>query len=232
MSWFKTYTKSSIGKKQVMAVTGLAWAGFAVTHLLGNIPLAFGAKEIFNAYAKGLSDLGPLLYIAELGLIVILVLHMFLAFKTRMENKAARPIAYAVSARKGVKGIASFTMPYTGMAIFFFLILHIVTFKYGSYYCVGIESAMDPKACSDGVARDLYRTVAEEFSKFWYSAIYIVAMLTFGLHVSHGVGSALQTFGLNHPRYNSLVTKLSTGYGVFIAGGNILIVIAVMVRGV
>ena len=231
MSWFKTYTKSSIGKKQVMAVTGLAWAGFAVTHLLGNIPLAIGAKDAFNAYAKGLSDLGPLLYIAELGLLGILVLHIYLAFKTRMENKAARPIAYAVNARKGEKGLASFTMPYTGMAIFAFLILHIVTFKYGSYYCVGMENAMDPSLCPEGVARDLYRTVVEEFSKFWYSAIYIVAMITFGLHVGHGVGSAVQTFGLSHPRYNSLVSKISIGYGFLVGGGNILIVLAVMVRG-
>ncbi len=224
MSWIKTYTKSSIGKKQLMAVSGLAWAGFVFGHFVGNTPLLLGesAAPAFNKYANFLTSLGGALYAVEAILMVLLLSHMVLAIKTRMENKKARPIGYLVNAKRGDRGIASFTMPYTGLIILIFLIVHIATFKYGPYY----------ETTYDGVVmRDLYKTVAEWYGQWYYALFYLVSMIALGLHLGHGFGSALQTFGLNHPRYNALINKASIGYALLIGGGNAIITIVMFVRG-
>ena len=223
MSWFSTYIKSSIGKKQLMAVSGLAWAGFALAHLIGNTPLLFGQAEAFNKYANFLTGLGGLLYAAEAVLTILLLMHLVLAFKTRKENKKARPFPYDnPGAKVGNRSLASFTMPYTGIVIFIFLIVHILTFKYGAYHEVTYDGE---------TMRNLYKTVADSFANPIYSLFYVFCMAAFGLHVGHGVGSGLQTFGLNHPRYNGTIAKVSTGYAYFVGGGNILITVVMFIKG-
>ncbi len=227
MSWIKSYTQSSIGKKQLMAVSGLAWAGFVLGHFIGNTPLLFGeAKaEAFNKYAHFLASLGGALYVVEVILLLLLCMHFVLAFKTRIENKKARPIGYLVNANSGDRGFASFHMPITGVLILIFIIVHLITFKWGK----GFETVM---VTYDGVEmRDLYACVAYWFSQAWYAVFYLVVMVALGLHLGHGVGSALQTFGLNHPRYNGLIKKVSVCYAILIGGGNAVITIAMFIRG-
>jgi len=224
MSWIKTYLTSSIGKKQLMAVTGLAWAGFVFGHFIGNTPLLFGEAqaESFNKYANFLTSLGGILYVVEAILTILLLTHVVFAMKTRRENKKARPIGYLVSAKRGKRSFASFTMPYTGMIIFIFIVVHIVTFKYGPYY----------ETSYDGVVmRDLYKTVAEWYALWYYALFYFVAMIALGIHLGHGFGSALQTFGLNHPRFNGLISKVSIGYALIIGGGNAIITLIMFIRG-
>jgi succinate dehydrogenase / fumarate reductase cytochrome b subunit len=220
MSWFKTYFNSTIGKKQIMAVTGLGWALFLLGHLVGN--LAIFNADAFNKYAHLLTSNKPLLYTAEAGLIILLALHVYLAFSLRSINSAARPSRYVVDARKGERGWASFNMILTGILILVFLVIHIATFKYGAYYYTTV----------DGVEmRDLHRLVLEEFAKPWYSGFYVVVMFVLSLHVGHGVGSAFQTFGFNGPRYKSMVQKISIGYAVLIGVGFALIAIYGFIKG-
>lgn len=221
MSWFTKYTSSSVGKKQLMALTGLMLAGFLLGHVSGNIPLLFGNADAFNKYAFFLESQKPLLYFVELGLIGVFLVHMYLAFKTRSENKAARVSGYAVEARKGKKGFMAFTMIPSGIAILAFTIMHVMTFKYG----VGGETKM---ITLDGVEMlDLYSRVSVFLQTPAFAITYIIAMLALAMHLGHAITSALQTLGMNHPRYNSLFSFAGTAYTVFVAGLNIAIVIAV-----
>lgn len=223
MSWIKDYTSSSIGKKQIMAKTGLALSLFLLVHLLGQLPLLTQDSDAFNKYAHLLTSNKVIYYGSEVALSLIAFIHIFLAIKTKSENKAARPIAYSVNARKGSKGIASFTMVPTGILIACFLILHIMTFRNGAHYPVVI----------DGVEmRDIYRLVVEEFAKPWYSAIYIAAMAVIALHLRHGIASVFQTLGLSHPKYNDKFDKIALAYALLIGVANAGIVITVMVRGI
>ena len=203
-----------------MAVTGLCLCGFLAGHFLGNTPLLFGHKDAFNNYAYFLqtgflTGHKSIIWAVELGLLGIFMLHMFLAFSTKIENNAARPIGYAVNVQKGKKGLGTFTMIWTGIIIGLFMVMHIVTLKYGDVL-VGMNIGQTYAVSTNvngatpimGVAepvRDLYETCLQWFGYEWYSAIYVLAMTALGFHVSHGTSSAFQTLGLNHPRYNAFV---------------------------
>lgn len=203
------YFTSSIGKKQIMALTGFGLLGFTATHLAGNL-LLFAGSEGFNYYAHQLTS-NKFIYVAEAGLAGMFILHILLAVLLRIQNMHARPVKYYVKT-KTTRGetFASTTMPATGMIILVFLILHLINFKYGSYY----ETTVDGET-----VRDIYRTVIEYFASPIYVAWYVFAMCTLGLHTSHGVKSAFQTWGANHPKYNQLVEAASLIYGIVVAVG-------------
>ena len=223
IEWVGKYLSSSIGKKQLMAVTGLFWCSFLVVHLLGNLPLLMGdaAKDGFNLYTKMLTSSKVVLYGAETLLVVMFLLHIALAIITNKQNKQARPVKYAVNAKKGDSKFVSFTMVYSGLFILAFMISHIVTIKFG-------ESG---KAVIDGVAmRDMYTTVIKAFASPLYTAWYGISMVILAFHLSHGVQSAFQTFGLNHPKYNWFIKNFSTIFAVIIGGGNLLIAVSLYVR--
>lgn len=201
------YFTSSIGKKQIMALTGFGLLGFTFTHMAGNLLLFLGGDS-FNYYAHQLIS-NKFIYVAEAGLAGLFLLHIVLAILLRLQNMAARPVSYYVKTRT-TRGetFASMTMPATGMIILLFLIIHLINFKYGSYY----ETTIDGET-----VRDLYRTVVEYFANPVYVAWYVFAMLALGLHTSHGVKSAFQTWGANHPKYNQLVELASLLYGLTVA---------------
>jgi len=205
----QNYFMSSIGKKQIMALTGLGLLGFTATHLLGNVLIFFG-PDAFNLYGHTLTS-NPLLIVAELGLAGMFVLHLVLAALTVVENKRARPINYYVKTRTGRgETLASKTMPLTGFIILIFIILHLWNFKYGSNY----------ETTVDGVAmRDLFRTVVEYFASPLYVAWYVFAMFTLGFHTSHGFQSTFQSWGLRHPKYTPAIDMMSIAYGVVVAVG-------------
>ena len=203
------YVTSSIGKKQVMALTGLGLIGFTATHLLGNITLFVGA-DTFNFYAHTLTS-NKLIYVAEAGLLGMFVLHIVLAALTRVQNMAARPQKYAVKKATGLgETFASKTMPLTGIVLLLFVILHLLNFKFGTNYATTV----------DGVQmRDLYRTVIEYFANPYYVAWYVFAMCTLGLHTSHGFYSMFQSWGLDHPKYTPVIKASAVLYGIFVAAG-------------
>jgi len=177
----------SIVKKALMAVTGLLWFGFLITHVMGN-SLLFLGPERFNAYPKHLEDLlGPLLYVAEASLLILLLLHIYAAVRVTSENKTARPADYAKKREtKGQSTFASRTMIFGGLILAVFLVLHIRYFKLGGWetHPLGLY----------GVVTDLFRW------KRWV-LFYLVAMVALGLHLSHGLASGLQTLGVSKPAW-------------------------------
>ena len=216
-----------------MAVTGLLLVGFLTSHLAGNFLLfdSIGGKEKFNEYSHWLIN-HPLILPMELGLLALFLIHIVTALKVTFLSKAARPERYAVRNNLGESTFASRTMLHTGGIIFIFIILHLVTFKYGTNYEVlTIDDSVKAEAVKvvDGkklspVAsykpkRDLYRTVVEMFSKKWYSLVYVLCMIAMGIHLCHGIRSAFQTLGLNHPKYNCCIKKISCVLAIVFAVG-------------
>ena len=203
------YFISSIGKKQIMAVTGLGLIGFTVAHLLGNFLLFLG-PDAFNLYGHTLTS-NPLIYVAEAGLVAMFVTHLALAAVTTIQNRNARPVNYLVKRSTGRgETFASKTMGYTGVIIFIFLVLHLINFKYGAEYMTTV----------DGVEmRDLFRLLVEYFSNPLYVAWYCFAMVALGIHTSHGFQSSAQSWGLNHPKYTPIIKITGILYAVFVTVG-------------
>lgn len=197
-----TFLESSIGKKIMVAAAGLLLCGFLITHLLGNL-LMFVGGDAFNHYAEALES-NPLLPVAEIGLVVLFVLHIVLSARATLANRAARPEGYQVYKGKGARTPGSRTMAYTGTLILVFLIIHIATFKYD---VGGLKGT------------DLFAHVLGWFSNPFYAAFYVLAVGGVGLHLSHGVQSAFQTFGLNHTRYTPLIRKAGLAFAFLIFVG-------------
>lgn len=216
------YLRSSIGRKHLVAITGLLLCGFLVGHLTGNFLLLVGS-DAFNLYAHKLVSLGALLYVIEAGLTGVFVLHLYLAIRLNLENKKARG-KYEMKKWTGRgTNFMSATMPYTGLVLLAFIIIHLKSLKFGVYYSTVI----------DGVEmRDLYRTTMEYFRSPLNVAWYVVSMTCAALHTAHGFGSAFQSLGLNHPKYYRTVVLLSRGYGVLIGGGFAFLSVWAYMKGV
>lgn len=201
--------KSTIGSKTLVGITGLGLSGFVLAHMAGNLLILVDPK-MYNLYGHALVT-NPFIYLAEAGLIVLFVAHIVKALLLTLTNHLARPQKYAV-ASSGDKSTSAVTktMWVQGLVIFVFVILHLFTFKYGNYY----EVVYDGEA-----VRDLHRLVVEVFAQPGYLLGYIIALLALGFHLSHGVGSAFQTLGFNHPRYTPMIKKFSQAYAFIVAGG-------------
>ena len=202
------FLESSIGKKIMVAASGLLLCGFLVTHLLGNL-LMFVGGEAFNRYAEALEH-NPLLPVAEVGLVVLFLLHIVLAVRATLANRAARPEGYQVYNGKGARTAGSRTMALTGTLILAFIILHVATFKYD----IGGLKGQTP-----GLEESLFAHVLGWFANPWYAAFYVLAVGGVGLHLSHGAQSAIQTFGFNHPRYTPLLKKAGLAFAFLIFVG-------------
>lgn len=204
-----SYFSSSIGRKQILGLSGLALCGFLLTHLAGNL-LILKSQESFNTYAHTLTH-NPLIIPMELGLLGLFLLHIVLAMKLTWENRQAKETRYAVNTRSGRGAtIASRTMPYTGLLVLIFLILHLFAFRFGEKLFIthgGIEM------------RDLWTTTVTYFSSPLATGWYVIAQAFLGLHVSHGFASCFQSLGFRHPRYTPCIEWLSRIYGVLIFVG-------------
>lgn len=216
------YFRSSIGRKHLVAITGLLLCGFLVGHLTGNFLLLVGS-DAFNIYAHKLMSLGPLLYLIEAALTGIFLLHLYLAIKLNIENHKARG-KYTVKNRTG-RGTTfmSSTMPYTGFVLLLFIILHLMNLKFGSQYLTTV----------DGVEmRDLYKTTLEYFQSPVSVGWYIFSMICAALHTAHGFSSSFQSLGLNHPKYYPKIKIISYLYAVLVGGGFAFISVWAYLKGV
>lgn len=183
---------STLARKILLAVSGLVLALFVMGHLGGNL-LLFVSSEMFNSYSNHLVSLGPFLIFIELCLAGFFLIHFFTAIFTTWKNWRSRTNGYAVTESRGGPSrmtIASKTMIWSGLVIFAFLIFHIVTFKYGPGIEQGYVTTIDGQQ-----VRDLYRLVVESFRDTYYMLFYVVSMLFLGLHLSHGLWSAIQSLG-------------------------------------
>lgn len=216
------YFRSSIGRKQLVAITGLMLCGFLVSHLAGNI-LLLVSSDAFNLYAHKLVSMGPLLYVAEAGLAAAFLVHMGLAMKLNMENRQSSG-KYQIKTKTG-RGttFASQTMPLTGLILLVFLVLHLLNLKFGSYYETTIDGV---------VMRDLTKTTLEYFSSVGATAWYVFAMICAAIHTSHGFASAFQTMGWNHGKYFKNVKRLGYIYAIAVGGGFALVSIWCHLKGV
>ncbi len=179
---------SSLSKKYVMALTGLMLFGFVVAHLLGNLTIFLGADWL-NGYAEHLEELPIVLWPARVILLSALITHMAIAVRLTVENRKARPIGYAKGATVQAS-LASRTMLLSGLAIFFFIIFHLLHFTFGKIH---------PEFCHYLTAEgheDVYSMVILSFRDKWIALSYITALFFLSLHLSHGLSSFPQSLGL------------------------------------
>lgn len=201
MKWLIGALSSSIGKKQIMAVTGLGFSLFVLTHLLGNLTV-YSGKEAFLSYVEKLHSLGALVTLAELGLVVFAVLHIGLGLLLFVQNLQARPVRYAVKKRAGGRTIGSITAPYTGLLILVFIIVHLSKFRF-------VDKAMT----------DDFIILSDTFTQVGYVLFYVLGVIVVAFHVSHGFWSGFQTIGLNHPKYMPLIQRFGTLFSVVLGVG-------------
>ncbi len=206
---------SSIGKKVVMAVTGLILFGFVVGHMIGNLQVYLG-PEALNAYGAFLRHMvhGVGIWVARGTLLACVGLHIWAATSLTLTSWKARPVGYRQVVPEA-STYASRTMRWSGPLLALFIGYHLAHLTLG---------ATGP-AFKEG---DIYQNVIAGFSLWPISAFYIVAMLALGLHLFHGVWSLLQTLGLSHPRFDPLRKGLAALFTGLVVLGNISIPVSVL----
>lgn len=202
---------SSLGKKYLMALTGLFLCSFLVIHFLGNITLYTDPVQ-FNEYTRFMSS-NPIIRVMEIVLVAGFLTHIIDAIMLTRANKKAQPVKYAMDKKQS--SWYSRNMGLTGSVILVFLVLHLQSFWYGYKFgspAVAIDSAGLP-------IKDMYTMVVEAFGEFWYSGIYIVAVTLLGIHLNHGFQSAFQSVGLRHKKYTPTIKMLGTAFSILITLG-------------
>ncbi len=201
MNWLAGALGSSIGKKLMMALTGLGFCGFLAGHLAGNLTIYWG-KDAFNSYAEHLHSLEPLITLAELGVLFFALVHILTGATLFYQNLKARPVRYSVNKGAGGRTIGSRTMPYTGFILLSFIVLHLINFHF-----------------VDKTDTTIYQIVHGAFANPGYVAIYVFAMIAAAIHISHGFWSAFQTLGANHVKYMPFIKGVSIIFSLIIALG-------------
>lgn len=213
---------SSLGKKYVMAVTGIALFVFVIIHMAGNLQIYLG-REAINNYAAFLKAKPGLLWTARLGLLAIVIMHITAALQLVSANSDARPQKYD----KGKTVAASYaarTIFVSGLLIFAFIIYHLMHFTFG----VTNPEFMSLKDPIDPLHHDVYGMMVRGFSNPLVSGFYIVAMAFLYLHLSHGVSSSLQSLGIRNRSNVRAVHRTARIAALIIFLGNISIPIAVL----
>lgn len=220
MTWFGNFYRSAIGKKAVMAVTGLILFGWIFLHMVGNLKLYMGPEHL-NEYAHWLRALGTpampetmALWVTRILLLVCVVFHIHSAWALTVMNREARPVGYRE--RQYVKGTyAARTMRWGGVIILLFIIYHLLHLTTGD-------------AHRNFIKDDVYHNVVSGFQVWWTSAIYIIANLALGLHLYHGVWSMFSSVGVTHARFDNWRRTFATVFAVLITAANISFPLAVL----
>ena len=236
MSEFKQTFNSSLGKKLIMALTGLFLCTFLIVHLGGNL-LLFKHDDgfAFNVYANFLTHFPPIEVIAYLLYLSILV-HAIYALVLTIKNRKARPIGYAVQAKSDASW-SSKNMGLLGSILFLFLVIHMSDFWYRYKYTSSINYKEYRTDLSSGITqsveftptsadfensvqtvnnfeivrvKDLHARVQESFSQLWYVIFYVIAMVAVSFHLLHGFQSAFRTLGWVHRKYTPIVEFIGT----------------------
>jgi succinate dehydrogenase / fumarate reductase cytochrome b subunit len=204
---------TTVGKKFVMALTGIVLLGFVLVHMIGNLQLFAGPAKL-NAYAAFLHGHMKVLWTFRIIMLVAVLWHVLLATQLTLRNWANRPQKYKVVKYREAD-VASRTMIYGGIMLVAFVLYHIAQLTLGS-----VGPVFD--------AKNVYGNVVAGFQVWWISAFYIVGMVALGLHLYHGAWSMFQTLGLNHPLYNRLRRWFAVGFAVVVTAGNIAMPVAVL----
>jgi len=186
MSWFTQTVSSSLGKKYIMALTGLLLGGFLLVHAAGNSSIFLG-RSAFISYAEHLHALGFVLHIAELLLLAVFMVHVVTGVILFLQNLGARASRYEVAKSAGGRSWGSATMPYTGVIILTFIFIHLYNFHFTDH------------------SRSIADIVAAVLNNPLYTFLYCLGLGGLGMHVSHGFWSMFQSAGVNHPKYDCLI---------------------------
>jgi succinate dehydrogenase / fumarate reductase, cytochrome b subunit len=217
--------KSSLGKKYIMAVTGLVLFLFVIGHLAGNLQIFLG-PEALNRYGHFLQTNPELIWPARIVLLLMVFLHIWAAIKLSLENKAARPIGYQQYRSVG-SSYASRTMAMSGIIVFVFIVYHILHFTVQADFVnrtgQSFVTFTDPQQ-----RHDIFRMMVVGFSNYWVSGFYILGMALLSLHLSHGVSSMFQSIGWKNRAYGPCLDKLARAGAVLIFLGYTSIPLAVM----
>ena len=225
MSWFLNFYKSALGKKAVMALTGIILWGFVLAHMAGNLKYFLGPQAL-NHYAEWLREVGEpifphrgLLWVARAGLLLATVLHVHAALALTEINRRARPQDYAAGTKSLRASWAARTMRWSGAALLLFVVYHLMHFTFGN-------------AHQDFHPGDVYHNVVSAFRIGWVTLIYLVAMALLGMHLYHGLWSMFQSLGWNHPRFNSWRRAFAVAFALIVALGFMAVPVVVAVGGV
>ena len=234
MNPISSYLSSSIGRKWIVALTGLALFGFVVGHLVGNLQIFIGQESI-NRYGAFLQSTGELLWIVRIALLAMLVAHIVFTIKLRLENRAARGTPYAVTKRRATTFSARM-MTLSGLMVLCFIIFHLLHFT---------AQKIDPSYLTlhDAKGRhDVFRMMVNGFDGrnpnsprilsiplgYLSSAFYIVGVGLLAMHLNHGIGSLFQTLGLNSAKVRPLWEKGGVAFSWLIFLGYASIPVAVL----
>jgi len=193
MSWFTKSLTSSLGKKFIMAMTGFLLGSFLLVHAAGNTSILFG-RNAFISYSEHLHSLGFLIGVAEILLLALFLAHIITGFILFLENYRARASRYAVKKNAGGRTWGSVTMPYTGLVILGFIIIHLLNVHFTDHN----------RSIADIVAAVLHNPL--------FTVLYSIGLVALTLHVSHGFWSMFQSMGVNHPKYDQ---GIRTGAWIF-----------------
>ena len=213
MTWITKFLSSSLGRKLLMALTGLFLITFLAVHLIGNLQLLHDdGGRAFNIYAEFMSTNAIIQTISK-GNFAFILLHILMGFYLIRKNRAARgSVGYAVTNKSSAW--TSRNMGILGTLILIFIVIHIRHF-YAEMHWGG----MDTVTYDGQEYRDIYTVVAYWFGKGWYVGLYVFCMAALGFHLWHGFSSAFQTLGLNHVKYNGLINFVGRAFAVVVPAG-------------
>ncbi len=217
-----SYYHSSIGRKQIVAFTGLLLMLYLVAHLAGNL-LIFGGPQLLNWYADKLASLRPGLYGVEFLLMMVFLTHVWVTYTLVHENIRARAANYRITPAKGDRSLAAQLMPFTGSIILAFLLYHLWDFTFNEHS--GARCIL-----RDGKDYGLYGLVYNSFSDPLHSTFYIIAMVCVGFHLSHALESFCQTFGVSNPKNAAQIRSFSHTFGVLVGWGFSMIPVYVLIK--
>lgn len=219
--WLLDLYRTAVGKKYVMAVSGVIWMGYVLAHMVGNLKVYFGEDDL-NHYAEWLRTIGTpalpntvLLWIMRTVLIGAIALHIHAAFALTRMNHRSRPEQYAGGQDYVAANYASRTMRWSGVLVGLFIVFHLLDLTWGT-------------ANPDFVRGEVYDNLVASFERVPVAIVYIAANLALGFHLYHGGWSLFQSMGWNHPRFNLWRRWFAGGFAGVVVVGNISFPIAVL----
>jgi succinate dehydrogenase / fumarate reductase, cytochrome b subunit len=217
---------TAVGKKYVMAITGIGMVGFVIAHMIGNLKMYGGAEDL-NKYAEFLKKLlyplapkGAVLWIFRAGLLAMIVLHIHAAYSLTQLNRKARPVKYQSARDYQVASFASRTMRWTGIVVLLFIVWHLLDLTIGTVNTVGADGTF--------VREEVYANVVRSFERVPVAIFYILANIALGTHLFHGVWSLFQSMGWSNPKFNKWRRMIATGIATVVVVGNVSFPVAVL----
>ncbi|ELS02407.1 succinate dehydrogenase/fumarate reductase cytochrome b subunit, b558 family [Xenococcus sp. PCC 7305] len=211
---------SSIGKKIITGLTGLGLTLFVCVHMLGNLVL-LASPDSYNQLAHFIDSWGVLLSVVEFILLGAVIIHAGLGIAIRIKSERSRPVKYNMLKSAGnpsKQSLSSVSMIFTGLVLLIFLVFHLASFKFGTYYQTSVDGV---------VMRDLARLVIETFRNPFYTLGYLGVMLLLGLHLRHGFWSAWQSLGVLNSTWSPAVYAIALIFALLIAIGFIVLPLAI-----